>query len=101
MIGETLETLFAEAAMALADIAGVSGARSMIRLNVEVEGLDLVDLLVRWLQELLYLIQVGNVRMVCVDIRELKETRLKASVKGERSSDPPAVEIKAVTYHGL
>ena len=97
----SVQGLFADAGMALAGIAGASGGRETVRTEVTVEGIDQADLLVRWLQELLYLMEVRRVRISRLEIPELGDTRMTAVVKGEYGSGPPAREIKGVTYHGL
>lgn len=70
---------------------------------IAVDGDDAVDLLIRWLHELLFRFDAR--RRVFADIRvtDLSEWRLKAVLRGE-AFDPrrhkPRQEIKAVTYHG-
>lgn len=70
-----------------------------MRTRVAVEGIDPVDVLVRWLQELLYLMEVR--RLASGEVNGLRDTGLSALVAGEWAQDPPARGIKAVTYHGL
>ncbi|MFY9397741.1 MAG: archease [Desulfomonilia bacterium] len=98
---ETIQGLFEQAALALADLAGASSTAGSMRTRVEVEGIDTVDLLVRWLQELLYLMEVKGLRLASVEVTRLGDTGLSALVSGERAQDLPTGGIKAVTYHGL
>ncbi len=86
----SVQGLFADAGMALAGIAGASGGRETVRTEVTVEGIDQADLLVRWLQELLYLMEVRRLRISRLEIPELGDTRMTAVVKGEYGSGPPA-----------
>jgi SHS2 domain-containing protein len=71
--------------------------------EVRVEGTDAVDLLVRWLHEILF--QFDAEKRVFSEVRvvDYSAQSLRAILKGERF-DParhePGEEIKAVTYHG-
>ncbi len=99
-------TLFAEAGRALAEMTGASctqneKAEGEMSLEVSVEGIDQADLLVRWLQELLFLIETREMCIASIRIAELDETRLKAGIRALRRTAPLSREIKAVTYHNL
>jgi len=93
--------LFEDAALALVEIMDVRSAEDLIRSEVRVEGIDLVDTLVRWLQELLYLIEVRDLRVSSIKVLRVGDTFVDAMVAGEETQTPYAVEIKAVTYHNL
>lgn len=96
-----LPSLFREGAMALVEITGASCADKAEALEVAVRGIDRVDLLVRWLQEVLYLVTVKDLRISAIEITHLTETDLNARVRGGRGEDGLKQEIKAVTYHNL
>jgi len=103
--GKDLKEAFANAAYALfslmADLDGVGDASCH---QVEVTAEDRSELLVAWLNELIYLFEVENVLFKRFDIGELKETRLRASCYGEKI-DPERhkmkMGVKAATYHML
>jgi SHS2 domain-containing protein len=96
-----LPSLFREGALALAEITGASSADASEALEVSASGIDRVDLLVRWLQEVLYLIMVKDLRISGIEISRLTETEVHARVRGTFQKTGLAVEIKAVTYHNL
>ena len=98
---QDMPSLFREAGLALARIIGAAGREKPESLEVSIEGIDHVDLLVRWLQELLYLIEVRHVRIAGIEIRGLSRTELNALVSCRCEDTPLAREIKAVTYHHL
>jgi SHS2 domain-containing protein len=70
--------------------------------DVEVTSEDMKDLLVSWLNELLFICEVEKILFKKFDISELDGTRLVAKCYGEKI-DPKRhrikTEIKAATYH--
>ena len=103
--GRTLKGLFANAAAGLVDLmVDPAGLREEAATTVTVSAADREALLVAWLNELLYLLDVRRFlpRKICVTT--LSETTLKAELSGD-TIDPArhAVRrmIKAATYHGL
>jgi SHS2 domain-containing protein len=63
---------------------------------------DAIDtLLARWLQELLYQYDVHGLIPAEMEFEALADTRLVARVGLTPAHDPPARELKGVTYHGL
>jgi SHS2 domain-containing protein len=97
----SMEGLFEEAAYALADILGGWGGEGLQKVMVESQGIDRVDLLVRWLQEILYLIEVKGFRLRAATIQGLTETLALGVLQGAYTAEPLTTEIKAVTYHNL
>jgi SHS2 domain-containing protein len=95
------EGLFEEAAYALADVMGGRSDEGLQEVMVESHGLDRVDLLVRWLQEILYLIEVKGFRLRAATIQNLTETLALGVIQGAYTPEPLTTEIKAVTYHNL
>ena len=100
----TLPGLFVVAAKALMLWIGPVPAGSEQRLEVLVEGTDLESLLVRWLQETLYVFQhrkayVAGVRRLDLEIHSLRA--VLRCIPWEESDSPCFQEIKAVTYHKL
>jgi SHS2 domain-containing protein len=56
---------------------------------------------VRWLQEILYLIEVKGFRLRAATIQRLTETLAIGAIQGAYTTEPLTTEIKAVTYHNL
>ena len=71
------------------------------RRTVEVESPDVGALLVDFLSEALYLSDVNDEAYLDVEIHELSETRIVATLRGIKVQGFEVVEIKAVTYHEL
>ncbi len=101
----TPEELFAEAALGLLEmIFGESEADFREERTVEVHGGDLGELLVNWLNEVLYLFEMQQFCPAGFEVELRGETRLKARVSGEPFDPrrhPVEREVKAVTYHLL
>jgi SHS2 domain-containing protein len=106
--GRTLSRLFENAGTALCEL--VAGERVQVRprrrVRIAVRGSALDDLLVRWLQELLFLQQTRGwrFRACAVDRLDRRGVTLRGSATGEPFDPvvhPRGREIKAVTYHNL
>lgn len=70
--------------------------------TVEVNAQGCEDMLVRWLQELLFLLDAEQFVGVSFSFQEAGPERLAASVGGYRHApEERGPEIKAATYHGL
>lgn len=101
IVSDDVKSLFEDAALALVDIMGARSAQGGKSERITVEGLDQVDVLVRWLQEILYRIEVEDLRISHLEILELNPNGLTAIVAGTNSPTGLLEEIKAVTYHNL
>lgn len=101
VVSKDLKTLFADAAHALIDIMGAWCAQGSESENISVEGIDREDILVRWLQELLYLIEVKDLRISHVDVVRIGLKDMTGVITGSYTSKVLKQEIKAVTYHNL
>jgi SHS2 domain-containing protein len=103
--GQTLEELFAQAAYGLMEIiSGTPEALCREEKSVTVEGGDSEELLVNWLNEILYLFEIKRFFPLDFEIEEVRENRLLARVRGEPfdpQRHPVEREVKAVTYHQL
>ena len=103
--GETLEELFAQAAYGLLEIiAGVPEAVSREEKSVTLKGGDTEELLVNWLNEILYLFEIQGFFPLDFEVEEVGWNRLRARVRGEPFDPRRHVverEVKAVTYHRL
>ncbi len=101
--GRDLKALFINAAHGMYHLAGVSSKGKAEEVaSVKVEGLDEVDLLARWLNELLYRLNVKYTVLHNIDIKILLPNKLHAT--GNQSHLKSAdiqVELKAATYHNL
>jgi SHS2 domain-containing protein len=103
--GRTLEGLFANAAAGLVDLmVDPAGLREETPITVTVSAADPEALLVAWLNELLYLLDVRGFlpRRICVTA--LSATTLKAELSGDTVDPARHVVrrmVKAATYHGL
>jgi SHS2 domain-containing protein len=72
-----------------------------VRHSVKLDALDGESLLVDWLSELLYLYETTGAIFDDCDVTRWTPTHLEAQVSGRRALTPPAVHIKAVTYHQI
>ncbi len=103
--GKDLKDLFETAAKAMIHlmIVGESQAKAS-DMKITVSGLDLPDLLVRWLGEILYLLEGEYLVVTSIHIDFLSLSRLDAALKTV-PFDPTVheiiSEIKAVTYHQI
>ncbi len=100
-----LDTLFAEAAMALfsaivEDLGTVAASR---KVEVRLSGSDREYLLVDWLKSLLYYFDAEHLLLVRFAVR-VSASGLEGEAWGERldlSRHELSHEVKAITYHGL
>ena len=99
--GADIKDLFREAALALVTEIGANAFSAEKTAIIDVNGYDYEDLLVVFLNELLYEIQTRNFRVSGLDITNLSETNIRAIAKGTPGNTPLKANIKAVTYHNL
>lgn len=103
--GVSLKEAFANVAYGMFSlIADLDRVKEDFRRNVEVEADDLEGLVIAWLNDLLYLLDVEGVIFKRFEITSLTGTSLKAEVFGERidrSRHNLKAGIKAATYHTL
>lgn len=103
--GQDLKELFANAAFGMISImADPEAVNQTNRLPVDIEGEDLPELLVAWLNEIIYLIEAKEMLFSRFAIESLSTGRLVGAVVGE-AIDPARhdlrAQIKACTYHDL
>jgi SHS2 domain-containing protein len=67
---------------------------------VEIRADDAEGLLVEWLSELVFLVEIKSFIFQSVDIQTISDTYFKAKVYGKTTRELK-VHIKAVTYHNL
>ncbi|MBW1767749.1 MAG: archease [Deltaproteobacteria bacterium] len=103
--GTDLKNLFESAGQALIHLmlrGATPGKTSSMKISVP--GVDLDDLMVRWLGEILYLFEGEHLVVNSINIHDLTPYRLEATLKTV-PFDPQVheilSEIKAVTYHQI
>ena len=97
----TVEELFVEAAHALCDIMGGLTDHGEDAVTVRAAGIDHDELLVRWLHEVLFLVEVKGFRVSGITLQDLTDTGVTGMLAGSFSGAPLLAEVKAVTYHTL
>ncbi len=101
----TLEGLFEQAALGmislLTDPAEVRPERTE---EISVDGADLEEALIAWLQEILYRFEVRRFVPARIEIREVNPRGVRARIDGEsldRTRHEVRLDIKAATYHDI
>ena len=103
--GRSMEEMFMNASLGLVSvITDVFGVYQNVERKIMVQGLDRENLLIRWLNELLYLFHVEKLIIRDVRFTKIADRSLEAVVTGELYN--PArhelkLDIKAITYHQL
>lgn len=103
--GKTLEEAFASAALGMYSlVTDLRSVREEKSIRVEVKSYSREELLVGWLNELVFQFDTYGFVGKRVQIKSLEEDRIVATVTGEEF-DPQRhagnLLIKAATYHGL
>jgi SHS2 domain-containing protein len=103
--GRDLPEAFGNAAYAMFDIlTSADTIKEMDRFDLQVSASDIEELLVVWLDELLYRYETERLVFKRFIIDDMDDVSLRATVFGEKL-DPARheikVEIKSVTYHQL
>src|SRR3954470_4747412 len=108
LTGETLEELFLSAAQALTDtMTELPGVGSSVTQSVTLESGSVEDLLVDWLNKLLYRVEVRNMLVATASLAVAARRagwHLEATTSGELfdpERPPSRVLVKSPTYHGL
>ncbi len=103
--GKDLKELFRNAAYAMFDIiADLDGLKASVTQSIEVKAANSEELLVAWLNELLYNFYTKQIIFFDFQIEEQKPDFLKAKAVGRHAGENRnrlKTEIKAVTYHEL
>jgi len=103
--GGTLAKAFEGCARGLVSIfVDPSSVRTLAERRITLTALDADQLLVKWLEEVLYLYDGGGFIVRKPTITNLTDTNLEATLRGE-SFDPKRhrsrLDVKAITYHQL
>ena len=103
--GKDLKDLFINAAYAMFDIiADLKGLKNSIEIDVKVNAPSEEELLVSWLNELLYNFYTKFIIFSKFKILSIDDNNVIAKAKGKPVGDNKnrlKTEIKAVTYHNL
>ena len=103
--GTSISEVFANAARALFGlITELDDVGEVLHQDIELIAPDQESLLVKWLNELIYLFDTENVIFRRFDISWLDDTQLKARSYGEKvdsSKHRLKMGVKAATYHML
>jgi len=105
LTARSLSDLFAAAGAVLAElIYDPAPVEERETREVALEAASSEELLVRWLNELLYIREVGEFLWRTVEVEALEDTRLTATLRGEvfrPGKHVPRGGLKAATYHQL
>jgi SHS2 domain-containing protein len=106
--GRSLDELFRSAAQALTDtVTDRFGVQAVDSERISLEAASIEDLLVDWLNELLYRFEIQNLLAADADVSlrtERDRWHLDAIVRGEAfdpARHPSRVLVKSATYHSL
>lgn len=103
--GDSLDKLFENAAFAMFDtIADLEGLTTSLTQDIKVNASNYEELLISWLDELLYNFYTKQVIFSKFDIIELNDTGLRARAYGRpvgANRNRLKTEIKAATYSDL
>jgi len=100
----TLPDLFIDGALILSELLIDVGSRKPKTLSIfiSIDGDDYVDLMVKWLGEMLHLFDCEHIAMKKVEIKSLTTDNISAQVLAFRidlDNDKFVNDIEAVTYH--
>ncbi len=103
--GGTVKELFENAAFSLFDIIGgeIPDAESVIEKKIILQRESLEELLVEWLNSLLFYFDTEALLFFRSDIKDIKSNFLRAEAFGNQipAGFSPKTVIKSVTYHNL
>ncbi len=101
----SLEELFGEAADGLRELMfGPPAGDSRLSAHLQVSGQEVGELLVNWLNDILYLFEVRGIYPVAFEVQAVSDTSATGLVRGEpfdAGRHPVERVVKAVTYHQL
>ena len=103
--GANIKALFANAAVGLSSLmTDLDTINEVDQKQIELTAEDAEVLLVEWLNELIYIVEVEHIVFKRFDIEELTDNRIKSNCYGEKINPKHNTllrEIKAATYHML
>jgi SHS2 domain-containing protein len=95
-----LPDLLIKAARGMLDLMGLPRGEGGEKQKIEIDAIDEEDLLVAWLEELLYLVESRSVGFAGLQVEVSEGPQLVATVETVAGLEPEK-EIKAVTFHNL
>lgn len=101
VISDTLEGLFEESCVALASLMFGKTGKGAEAIKISFKGIDYEDLLVAFLNELIFLFDTESFvfsRAVC---ERLEKNGAELKVFGQRKAVVPYISVKAATYHDV
>ncbi len=103
--GADIKQVFANAALGLFSlITEVNDIKENVQREVKISSQDRENLLVEWLNELLYIFEVEHIVLKRFEFDELNDSNLKARCFGDEINPRQQKikrEVKAATYHML
>ena len=103
--GSTLGELFTNAARGLFDIiADLEGLKPSTSIKIKLESANPEELLIAWLDELIYNFYTKNIIFSEFKISSLTNKKIEAEALGRHIGNKKSrlkTEVKAATYHGL
>ena len=103
--GKDLRELFSNAAFGMFNIiADLSGLKKTVSIDVNLEAPSPEELLISWLDEILYSFYTKGIIFFEFDIVDIADTRISAHAHGRlvgENRNRLKTEIKAATYHDL
>jgi len=99
--GKSLNELFENSAEALASVqCRIDMVEPKEPRLVELEADNIDELMIRWLQEIIALVDVEEMFFSKFDVKEISEKKLTAEIWGEpMTREKGETVVKAVTYH--
>jgi SHS2 domain-containing protein len=103
--GNNMVNLFENAGYTLMDLMlNITRYEKSDQIKIDITGIDLPDLMVRWLSEILYLFEGENLIVTGINIDNLTPNRLESNLKVIHFNygiHDILMEIKGVTYHQI
>lgn len=103
--GRSRRELFINTARGMLDyICPETGGSAPVKKDFQLTAPNIEDLLIAWLNEILFFMETEEIRFQKFDINRLTDRELKATLKGAKidwGESPNGSEIKAATYHNL
>jgi SHS2 domain-containing protein len=103
--GKNIKELFGNAAYGMFDIlADLEGIKISTTIDISIKAPSKEELLVSWMDELLYNFYSKNIIFSKFNIEKLENNELNAKASGQRighNRNRLKKEIKAITYHDL
>ena len=100
VFGKTKKELFLNAVLAMGESLKPNGKSSIVDRKIKVKSGNLETLLVDFLSEVLYLVQVNKEIYINVEFNKFSDNEIEAELSGQKV-ERFGEDIKAVTYHNL